>query len=239
MASRRSPRPTTLEELEAAKTAVLGRKTPIRRGPARARLARSRGSTRRRACSRTRSATRCRRPSRSAEPRSRRADESRLLEADGVDVTLPGPASAPGLAAPARARGAPDRRGVHPAGLPGGRGSGDRGRLAQLPGAEHPARPSRAHHEGLALRGRPRPSCSAHRDVARRRSARWSPRTRRSTSCRPGRVYRRETPDATHLPVFHQVECLAVDEGITFADLKGTLEAFARAHVRRAIARCG
>jgi phenylalanyl-tRNA synthetase alpha chain len=45
----------------------------------------------------------------------------------------------------------------------------------------------------------------------------------------PGRVYRQETPDATHLPVFHQVECLAVDEGISFADLKGTLETFARA----------
>jgi phenylalanyl-tRNA synthetase alpha chain len=45
----------------------------------------------------------------------------------------------------------------------------------------------------------------------------------------PGRVYRRETPDATHLPVFHQVECLAVDEGITFAHLKGTLEALAKA----------
>jgi phenylalanyl-tRNA synthetase alpha chain len=43
----------------------------------------------------------------------------------------------------------------------------------------------------------------------------------------PGRVFRQETPDATHLPVFHQVECLAVDEGISFADLKGTLEAFA------------
>jgi phenylalanyl-tRNA synthetase alpha chain len=44
----------------------------------------------------------------------------------------------------------------------------------------------------------------------------------------PGRVYRRETPDATHLPVFHQVECLVVDEGITFGDLKGTLEVMAR-----------
>jgi phenylalanyl-tRNA synthetase alpha chain len=38
-----------------------------------------------------------------------------------------------------------------------------------------------------------------------------------------GRVYRRETPDATHSPVFHQVEGLAVDRGITMADLKGTL----------------
>ena len=39
----------------------------------------------------------------------------------------------------------------------------------------------------------------------------------------PGRVYRRETADPSHLPVFHQVEGLAVDEGITFADMKGTL----------------
>ncbi|CAN5776251.1 phenylalanine--tRNA ligase subunit alpha [soil metagenome] len=45
----------------------------------------------------------------------------------------------------------------------------------------------------------------------------------------PGRVYRRETSDPTHLPVFHQVEGLAVDEGITFADLKGTLEVVAKA----------
>jgi phenylalanyl-tRNA synthetase alpha chain len=42
----------------------------------------------------------------------------------------------------------------------------------------------------------------------------------------PGRVYRREAQDATHSSVFHQVEGLAVDEGITFADLKGTLETF-------------
>ena len=38
-----------------------------------------------------------------------------------------------------------------------------------------------------------------------------------------GRVYRRDTPDATHVPIFHQTEGLAVDEGITLADLKGTL----------------
>ena len=38
-----------------------------------------------------------------------------------------------------------------------------------------------------------------------------------------GRVYRRDTPDSTHVPIFHQVEGLAVDRGITLADLKGTL----------------
>ena len=43
----------------------------------------------------------------------------------------------------------------------------------------------------------------------------------------PGRVYRRDS-DATHTPMFHQVEGLAVDEHITMADLKGTLEAFAK-----------
>ncbi len=42
----------------------------------------------------------------------------------------------------------------------------------------------------------------------------------------PGKVYRRDVADSSHLPVFHQVEGLAVDKGITFADLKGTLEFF-------------
>ncbi len=42
----------------------------------------------------------------------------------------------------------------------------------------------------------------------------------------PGKVFRRETPDPTHLPMFYQVEGLVVDKGITFAHLKGTLEHF-------------
>jgi phenylalanyl-tRNA synthetase alpha chain len=45
----------------------------------------------------------------------------------------------------------------------------------------------------------------------------------------PGRVYRQEALDATHTPVFHKVEGLAVDEGLTMADLRGTLEMFAAA----------
>jgi phenylalanyl-tRNA synthetase alpha chain len=45
----------------------------------------------------------------------------------------------------------------------------------------------------------------------------------------PGRVYRTDELDATHSPVFHQVEGLVVDEGITLGDLKGTLDHFARA----------
>ena len=46
----------------------------------------------------------------------------------------------------------------------------------------------------------------------------------------PGRCYRRDTPDARHLPVFHQIEGLVVDEGITFADLAGTIEVFTTAY---------
>lgn len=42
----------------------------------------------------------------------------------------------------------------------------------------------------------------------------------------PGRCYRRDTVDATHSAVFHQVEILAVDEGLTFTDLKGTIKVF-------------
>ena len=45
----------------------------------------------------------------------------------------------------------------------------------------------------------------------------------------PGRVFRRDTPDATHMPVFHQIEGLVVDRDISMADLAGTIEAFTQA----------
>lgn len=45
----------------------------------------------------------------------------------------------------------------------------------------------------------------------------------------PGRVYRADEVDATHSPVFHQMEGLIIDEDVTMADLKGTLDAFAKA----------
>lgn len=45
----------------------------------------------------------------------------------------------------------------------------------------------------------------------------------------PGRVYRTDEADATHMPVFHQVEGLAIDRGLSMAHLKGTLDHFARA----------
>src|SRR5581483_384870 len=46
----------------------------------------------------------------------------------------------------------------------------------------------------------------------------------------PGRVYRRDTPDARHNPTFSQIEALVVDRGITFGDLAGTIEAFTNAY---------
>jgi phenylalanyl-tRNA synthetase alpha chain len=45
----------------------------------------------------------------------------------------------------------------------------------------------------------------------------------------PGKVFRRDTPDATHMPVFHQIEGLVVDRDITMAHLAGTIDAFTKA----------
>ena len=49
----------------------------------------------------------------------------------------------------------------------------------------------------------------------------------------PGRVFRLDTADATHMPVFHQIEGLVIDRGITFGDLSGTIEQFTRAYFGR------
>ena len=54
-------------------------------------------------------------------------------------------------------------------------------------------------------------------------------------SIMPGRTYRNETLDARHSPVFHQIEGLAVDRGITFGDLAGTLEAFISAYFGKSL----
>ena len=71
------------------------------------------------------------------------------------------------------------------------------------------------------------PSCARTRRPIR--SARCCSRTPPIYMVSPGRCYRRDTPDATHSPIFLQVECLAVDRGITLADLQGTVLQFFRA----------
>jgi len=49
----------------------------------------------------------------------------------------------------------------------------------------------------------------------------------------PGRVFRRDTADSTHMPVFHQIEGLVIDRGITFGDLSGTIDQFTKAYFGR------
>ncbi len=49
----------------------------------------------------------------------------------------------------------------------------------------------------------------------------------------PGRCYRRDTPDARHLPVFHQIEALVIDKGISMGHLAGTIDAFIAAYFGR------
>ena len=71
---------------------------------------------------------------------------------------------------------------------------------------------------------------AAHRDVAVADPRHGGARSRRSTWSRSAAVYRRDAIDATHYPIFHQFEGLAVDRGLTLADLKGTL-----LHVMRAL----
>ena len=97
-------------------------------------------------------------------------------------------------------------------------------RLAQLPGAEHPGGPPRSNDEGLVVRAFPttRSSCCARTSAADPHMQAQPPPSSWWHLVGSTGV---ETPDPTHLPVFHQVEGLAVDEGISFADLKGTLEA--------------
>ena len=111
-----------------------------------------------------------------------------------------GPPPARGVAAPPHHRRAADRRRVHAHGLPRGAGPADRDRLVQLRGIEHPAGPSGAHDEGLALPRRPRPRAAAsNRDLRHADPHDGDRRARRSTSwlraaCSGARPPTRPTP---------------------------------------------
>ena len=150
--------------------------------------------------------------------------------------------------APAHPHPARDRGRLRRARLPGDGGARGRARLLQLHRAQpparatrrgwsqdtfyvdpgDPARPARSLNERRRCRRGPRTSSCAP-TPRRCRSARWRPRRRRSSSSCPGRCYRRDPFDATHTPMFPQVEGLAVGDGISLADLAGTLEEAARA----------
>jgi len=155
------------------------------------------------------------------------AEEERLLQADRVDVSLPGRRPRPGSFHPLalverRVVDVFTRMGYRVVEGPEIEDDWHNFEALNIP-PDHPARTMKdslyVDIEGLVLR--------TETSAAQIRTMESQPPPVYVVS--PGRVFRRETPDATHLPVFHQVECLAVDEGISFADLKGTLEAFVRA----------
>ena len=154
------------EALEAAQTAVMGRRSRF------GELQRALGAMvedDRREVGKAANAVRAGAPfggawRRSAMQPSERSPGSRpdRLSSAGAPATSRIPASPhPG--------GVRARRHLPAPGIPGRRGPRDRGRLAQLPGAEHPARPSGAHDEGLAVRQRARPpgAAPAHGDQRR------------------------------------------------------------------------
>jgi phenylalanyl-tRNA synthetase alpha chain len=214
----------SLAELEAAETRVLGRKSPY------SEVQRSLGSSApedRKVLGKRANEVRGRLETAIGERRSHLEEqaEEELLRSDGVDLTLPGRRGRSGSLHPLTIVERDLVRVFTRLGY----------RVAQGPEIEDdwhnfqalnipPDHPARTMKDSLypAIPGRPdlvlRTETSA---VQIRTMEQQQPPVYVVV---PGRVYRRETSDATHSPVFHQLEGLAVDEGITFADLKGTLE---------------
>jgi phenylalanyl-tRNA synthetase alpha chain len=217
-----------LEELEAAETAVLGRKTPF--SEVQRSLRDLPEDARRHVGQRTNEVRTALRTAVSARREALEADrEAILLEADRIDVTLPGRRLRPGS--------------LHPLTL-----TGDRMvdvftrmgyRVVEGPEVEtdwynftalnipedHPSRTDR----DTVYLDVPAPSRLLLRTETSAMQIRTMEREQPPVYViAPGRVYRQETADPSHTPVFHQIEGLAVDEGITMADLKGTLAAFAQ-----------
>jgi len=216
----------TLDELEAARTAVLGRKAPWSEvqkslGSLEADHRKQVGMLANDVRSALEAALEERRTALEA------SSESGLLEADAVDVTLPGRRPRPGSLHPLTIvrRQIVDvftRMGYRVVEGPEIEDDWHNFEALNIP-PDHPARTMKD---------------SLYIDVPglllRTETSAVQIRTMESQDppvyvIAPGRVFRREAADATHGSVFHQVEGLAVDEGISFSDLKGTLEAFARA----------
>jgi phenylalanyl-tRNA synthetase alpha chain len=216
----------TLESLEEAETAVLGRRSPfaaVQRGlrelPEAARRDVGRRTNEVREALQDAVAAR-----RDALERRRQED---LLQQDRVDLTLPGRR--------------PRRGGLHPMSVVERQlvaafvGMGYR--VAEGPEIEDdwhnfqalnipPDHPARTMKDTLYVQGAD--------FVFRTETSAVQVRTMEAQQppvyvVAPGRVFRRDVVDATHYPVFAQIEGLAVDEGLSFAHLKGTLEEFARA----------
>jgi phenylalanyl-tRNA synthetase alpha chain len=219
----------TIQSLEEAETAVLGRKSPF------SAVQRSLGSlseeVRRTVGQRTNEVREALRAALAARREALEgAREAKMLEADRIDLSLPGRRLRPGS--------------LHPLAVIEGRivevftrmGY----RVVEGPEVETdwynfqalnipPDHPARTEKDTLFL------DVPGHPDLLlRTETSAMQIRTMERQDppvyvIAPGRVFRQDTPDPTHTPVFHQVEGLAIDEGLTMADLKGTLGAFARA----------
>jgi phenylalanyl-tRNA synthetase alpha chain len=219
---------STLDELDEARTAVLGRKAPF--SDAQKRLGTLDPDARRRVGQVANDAR---------ETLTRAFDERRivleahaedaLLDRDRIDLSLPGRRPARGSLHPLTI--VEDeivevflRLGFRVVDGPEIEDDWHNFQALNIP-PDHPARTMKDSLY-VAIPGHPELLLRTETSAAQIRTMRSQPPP--VSIVAPGRVYRRETPDATHLPVFHQVECLVVDEGITFADLKGTLEVMAR-----------
>jgi phenylalanyl-tRNA synthetase alpha chain len=220
---------TTVDELDAARIAVLGRKAPF------SEVQRSLGSfssdDRRRVgqiANEFRNALQAALDERREQLRA--SQEDRLVEADRVDVTLPGRRPRPGSLHPFtliqyEITAIFERMGYRVVEGPEVEDEWHNFDALNIP-PDHPARTSMdttfvdvPRHPELVLR--------THTSPMQIRIMESQPPPVYVVV--PGRVYRNEEVTAKNMPVFHQVEGLAVDEGITFADLKGTLETFYRA----------
>ena len=219
---------TTVEELEAAQISVLGRKAPF------SQLQRGLGSleeAQRRTVGARVNAVRAALTD-SLEARRaefREAADSTLLEADRIDLSLPGRRPRSGSLHPLTLveREVIEvfvRLGFRVVQGPEIEDDWHNFQALNIP-IDHPARTMKD-SLFVAIPGHPELLLRTETSAVQIRTMQSQPPPVYIIA--PGRVYRRETPDATHLPVFHQAEGLVVDEGITFADLKGTLEAIAK-----------
>ena len=218
-------RAASLEDLEAAKVSVLGRKSPF------SEVQKSLGSfsdgDRRElgaAANEVRSTLGTALEERRAE--LEQDAEAGLLSADGVDVTLPGRRPRPGSLHPLTIVEQQivevfTRMGYRVAEGPEIEDDWHNFEALNIP-PDHPARTMKdslyVDVPGMLLR--------TETSAVQIRAMESQPPPVYIVA--PGRTYRREAVDATHLSVFHQVEGLAVDEGLSFSDMKGTLEAFAK-----------
>ncbi|HEY7399838.1 MAG TPA: phenylalanine--tRNA ligase subunit alpha [Actinomycetota bacterium] len=218
----------TTEDLEAAQIAILGRKAPF------SEVQRALGTMAeddRRAIGRVVNETRAelRRLLEERRGELREASDAALLEADRVDLTLPGRRLRTGSLHPLTSIqyeicGIFERLGYRVVEGPEVEDPWHNFDALNIP-PDHPARTS-MDTTFVEVPGQPDLLLRTHTSPMQIRTMESQPPP--VFVVVPGRVYRNEEVTAKNMPVFHQLEGLAVAEGITFADLKGTLETFYR-----------